>query len=490
MIGIAFTFPAGRYHATPWDQHVNEGAVEWPPSPLRLLRAFLAASYKLDGELPRDDVRRVLAPLLTSPEYSVPPVGEGHSRHYMPAPVTTTKVIDAFVAPGTGALLAIWPSAELPPGDLQILDRILAQLTYLGRTESWVDAQRLDHVPDSANCWPCAPEQSNLALPAVESEPEYAQWRSGFEAGQAGLSKKERRDPPADWWDVLHVDIGRLRREGWTQPPGTRRVPYRLDVRMAARHARPRRSVQRPNLVRLELSAKVLPRLEEVLAVGHVFRRALLKKSDGHETFLGRHEGEIRRGNAHAYILPTDEDDDGRIDHVSIYAREGFDDAAIAAVDALREVWGHGAYPLLPFRTAAIAEAAFDDYGGVRAQSAKGRIALLGPAREWVSHTPFVPPRHAKVRGGRQLDSAPDQVQRLLVAFGLAAPVSIEELDETPTSQRTAWNRFRRRRFDGGGSGAGQAGHGFRITFAKPVTGPIAIGYGAHLGLGQFVAIQ
>ena len=28
---ISIQFLTGRYHATPWDKQVNEGAVEWPP---------------------------------------------------------------------------------------------------------------------------------------------------------------------------------------------------------------------------------------------------------------------------------------------------------------------------------------------------------------------------------------------------------------------------------------------------------------------------
>ena len=39
---IKLNFPAGRMHATPWGRHVNEGAVEWPPSPWRILRALVA----------------------------------------------------------------------------------------------------------------------------------------------------------------------------------------------------------------------------------------------------------------------------------------------------------------------------------------------------------------------------------------------------------------------------------------------------------------
>jgi CRISPR-associated protein Csb2 len=39
---LAICFPAGRYHANPWDRAVNEGATEWPPSPWRILRALVA----------------------------------------------------------------------------------------------------------------------------------------------------------------------------------------------------------------------------------------------------------------------------------------------------------------------------------------------------------------------------------------------------------------------------------------------------------------
>ncbi len=47
MPTLIFRFPAGRYHATPWGHHVNEGLIEWPPSPWRLLRALLATGYAM-----------------------------------------------------------------------------------------------------------------------------------------------------------------------------------------------------------------------------------------------------------------------------------------------------------------------------------------------------------------------------------------------------------------------------------------------------------
>ena len=46
MIAISLRFLTGRFHATPWGHHVNEGVVEWPPSPWRLLRALVATFYR------------------------------------------------------------------------------------------------------------------------------------------------------------------------------------------------------------------------------------------------------------------------------------------------------------------------------------------------------------------------------------------------------------------------------------------------------------
>ncbi|HFQ89125.1 MAG TPA: type I-U CRISPR-associated protein Cas5/Cas6, partial [Desulfobulbus sp.] len=55
MLAIGFRFIAGRYHATPWGRHVNEAAVEWPPSPWRIVRALAATWHrKLDREQQQD----------------------------------------------------------------------------------------------------------------------------------------------------------------------------------------------------------------------------------------------------------------------------------------------------------------------------------------------------------------------------------------------------------------------------------------------------
>ena len=46
MIAFGFTFPAGRYHATPWGRNVNEADVAWPPEPVRILRSLIATWWR------------------------------------------------------------------------------------------------------------------------------------------------------------------------------------------------------------------------------------------------------------------------------------------------------------------------------------------------------------------------------------------------------------------------------------------------------------
>jgi hypothetical protein len=101
-ISISLTFPAGRFHATPWGHHVNEGLPEWPPSPWRLLRALVATwKRKLtDNALLHRELPGVLAELAkAAPHFSLPPATLGHTRHYMPwfkkGPEDKTLVFDA-----------------------------------------------------------------------------------------------------------------------------------------------------------------------------------------------------------------------------------------------------------------------------------------------------------------------------------------------------------------------------------------------------------
>src|SRR5262245_41855325 len=100
---IELTFPVGRFHATPWGRHVNEGAVEWPPSPWRILRALIATWHLKATDAVEEQTMRslILALAQRAPRYRVPAAALAHTRHYMPynegKNEKTTKVFDTFV---------------------------------------------------------------------------------------------------------------------------------------------------------------------------------------------------------------------------------------------------------------------------------------------------------------------------------------------------------------------------------------------------------
>jgi CRISPR-associated protein Csb2 len=391
-----------------------------------------------------------------------------------------------------GRLEVHWPEAALGAEELHALDRILWALTYLGRAESWTEVRRVDAPTRPPNCVPTS--DGSLQLWAAEPPEAYLAWRRAFESEQSQLPRKQRREAPADWWDVLHADTGRLYKDGWSRPPGSRFVRYRFDPdKIVPSHRHRARPAKAPTVARFALSSSVLPRLTVALSVGDRVRQALLHQSDGHPIFVGRDaEGQIALGHSHAWFLPSDDDADGLLDHVIVHARGGFDRAALRALERLRRVWGYGGHDLELVLTGLGSP---EELGRVRRDPrSPTRSPQLGTARTWESQTPFVPPRHTKKRGGVVRDAPHEQVTRLLEAQGFP-PASVEDLGHgalTPPCPvpPIAWYRFHRLRSKGGGRRASTSAFGFRVRFADPVTGPIAVGYAAHQGLGQFIAVE
>lgn len=251
---------------------------------------------------------------------------------------------------------------------------------------------------------------------------------------------------------------------------------------------RPTAAAAAPTVAWFAISAAVRPPITRAIAVGDCVRRALVAYSDGHPTFVGRIGEEPRTGHRHAFFLPADDDGDARLDRIVIFARDGFDGRALGALERLHRasVWGYGGPDL---RMTWLATCREDEVGGLVGEAMRGRAAQLGLARIWESHTPFVPPRFPRSRGGGTVDTVDEQARRMIAGLGLPAPTTITPLagDVTPAGVR--WDRFLLRRQRGRGACGLVRGHGLRLVFDRPVRGPIALGYGAHQGLGQFVAV-
>lgn len=531
MIGLSIEFLAGRYHATPWNHQVNEGVVEWPPSPWRILRSLVSASYRL-GEIPE---RSLLLELMTTlaeglPSYQLPQFTAAHTRHYMPvvnqSKWTTAKVIDTFYALEGGAadparLVVWWADVALRSELRSLLERLCRHVSYLGRAESWVEMSLLaeDAKPEANAAVGLAGEAVQVLAPLDQAG------LVGFQSALNHLpkpkGKKKAWGVPQDILQVLELDVGEMQRQGWSGIPGTRWVSYGVAYPPVRRS--PHRSMNPgtvPTVARFALAGPVLPKLTQALSVGERFRQALMawsrdKAGVSARVFSGKEgsdgaESSYRLGQGHAWYLP-EVNERGEIDQVVVFAADGFgEENALRALGRLPKVWGNEGFDL---KTVLVSLGRLDD--GINL--AMKRQLVTGKGRSWKSLTPFVLARFPKkksIDGSDFLvDGAEDQALRLLgqlphlgldwvgervvIADGDGDWLAIGQSSEDWVVRvrcrqegvsRFSWVQFQRSRRHGNGSRGGDRGFWLEVEFGESVVGPIAIGYGAHFGLGVLVA--
>lgn len=163
MFGLAFRFPAGRYHATPWGRNVNEADVAWPPEPWRILRALIACYWR-KGDRERwneEHLARLIDTLAEElPVFHLPKGSiHAHTRHYLPMrkgkSESRTLVFDAFLHLPTGAeVQIIWQGVTLESDLLDLVKDLSSGMGYLGRAESWSECRVITEAEREPNCGP------------------------------------------------------------------------------------------------------------------------------------------------------------------------------------------------------------------------------------------------------------------------------------------------------------------------------------------------
>ncbi len=527
-------FPGGRYHATPWGHHVNEGLIEWPPCPWRLLRALIATGYaKLgwNGTVP-DTGRHLIESLAqTLPKYQLPPASGAHSRHYMPlgklekGKEKTTLVFDTWADVGDGEMVIHW-DCKLDDGARHLFDQLVRNLSYLGRSESWVEAEPLDEAEVgtlSFNAYPHVvgdhpgPGWEQVSLVAAETPADYAVWRSQavkkaladfpLPQGKKKPGKKllKERDKavapyPADLLDCLQRDTAWWKHHKWSQPPGSRRVIYwrkadTLQVRPPMRSPRPKVNPVTTMLLALTTPSgnkSALPHVSRTLPQAEMLHQALVSRvGNGRKancpelTGKDEHGNPLRDGHRHAHILPLDLDGDQHLDHILVHAPMGLSQEAQAAVRGLKRTWTKGGVG--DIQLALAGQGNLDALRRLPSPLNQAICAVLGPesgAKRWQSVTPFVPSRFEKPPGKK--NDLTSQIAMELRSRGMSIP----------TVRRLPWNRndtrplrhYVRCRSRGNEPPAPprDVGYVIELVFPEPVNGPISLGYGCHFGLGLF----
>src|SRR5215210_9435531 len=170
-------FPLGRFNATRWHQNPFEDPFgEWPPSPLRLLRALAARWFQYARETgdsetgKRDVLLREIAREL--PSFALPAfTWRGQPlKQYVPYKVEwtakgaadpaykkaqTTLTEDHYRVLSPDALLFWhWEHLDLEGTQKDLLDQLLKRILYFGRAESFSCLRRVNAIPSQLelNC--------------------------------------------------------------------------------------------------------------------------------------------------------------------------------------------------------------------------------------------------------------------------------------------------------------------------------------------------
>jgi CRISPR-associated protein Csb2 len=400
-----------------------------------------------------------------------------------------------------------------------VLDALLENLGFLGRAESWVDARRTP-VPVDCNCMPAAEsvdtETGEVAgeivrLMAPNAPEVYRAFRSekleaaGITLAPTGRPPKLKPDQkkllttlPNDWLNAIGVETGALQAAGWSTPPCARTVSYRRPLH-ALKSTAPK-VVCKPAIIRPKASittarfmvyGKPLPRIKDAIRIGESLRLAAMGRAKqllGESAIpceLSGHELGAPNHHAHAFWL-SDPNERGEIEHVLVHAPGGFGSEAIRVLTALQQIKGHEGEPLRlmleGFGTASL----FD------------RVTpLTGDSAIWRSVTPYLHPWFLKKPEMRTPEAAAaailGQLQRELNQRGIDLPkiIQVKELTFIRHGDRALralhFHRFRRKNSLVQPDTRGRL---LELRFEQSVRGPIALGFGCHFGLGQFVAVE
>lgn len=498
-VTLAVRFPLGRYHATPWDRGVNEGAVEWPPSPWRLLRALVSTWYTRWPDLPAPVLDGLLAALSAPPSYRTPPARPAHTRHYLPdidhrsgETGSTDLTLDPYLSvprgghplrgdPGTAHpedLLIRWP-VDLTEDQRQVLAKLAELVPYLGRADSVCDMRLLPTDPTPDRTW-WRPTTTGDA--ATDDGAAVDNGDDDRDAGGDGTVRLLAPIPPVrrPLLEATTVEVRKARR---TLPPETHWVTYlRPRGERRTTPARPRRRGDRQSGVTAirfaVLSRAPLRAAHGILLADEVHRQVARRLDGGDHALLGRGGAATNHQHAHWIPIPSGPEASATVDALVVWVPAGLTVDEIAQIIAVRgasgrrgdhETKGLPAVDLLLQSTGPITQVAPE---------------LCGRARRWRSLTPYLPVRHAK---RQTLDEYVSQ--DICVELGYRnrpQEVTVSRLSPDEGLPDRWALRYRRRRQTEHLDKA-RRGLGLQLDFAEPVEGPLLLGQLSHFGYGLFV---
>src|SRR6266567_1805475 len=471
---VAIRFPLGRYHATPWDRSVNEGATEWPPSPWRLLRALIATWYSRWPDLPATVLDALLDSLGDPPSYRTPSVRSGHTRHYLPdldhkkgETGGTDLTLDPFLSVGRREPLLVRWDIHLPAEQRMALAKLVEVVPYLGRADSVCEARLLDEDPEPDQGWwrPGAdgPRRTRLLAPTRPIN------RASLEITTVGVRRQRRTLPPSTLW-VNYATA---------DPPKPRRVSKQEiacveAVRFAVSGSVPFRSTH--GVLLADDVHRVVGDKLAAMGVDDARRRGLLGT------------GGAASGHNHAHWIPIAEGAQrgAAVHSLVLWVPQMLRSDEMAAIIELPRLSGHrgsqgngDGYEIRGFPEVRLL---FQAAGSIVQVAPE----LCGPARRWRSLTPYLPVRHSKRTPVDQYVAGDVGTELRYREQFRDLPVPVVLPIDPDGGLPDRWAReFRRYRLTER-MGKSRPGLGLRLEFPDEVQGPLLLGQLSHFGYGIF----
>jgi CRISPR-associated protein Csb2 len=459
---------SGRVHGTPWGTSHNEGAIEFPPSPWRILRSLVATWFERAPELSEETIRSLIAALArVTPTYQVPPFAGAHVRHYLPesshlrgVKTSTAKVLDAFAAVDTTQPLLVQWKVELTVHEHDALARLAEQLPYLGRAESLVSARL------------CSPEE--VVVAATDS-------RSVQRGTPTDHSTRPIRllcpEPDVDWEALIQVPW-KLRQQGHVLPPSASPKLFVSDGPLEwPQPNRSHVSSETVTVIEWKLRGKGKIPVTASVAYCETLRCAIMCQFKDREItppwqVLGKVDGQrADRHHRHAHYLPVS---DGKfLTGVLVWIPAGTDFETAEIVGSPRRLYQPDRDGLADFRPVDL----FLQHSGPRPLTGN---RAFDSSHVWETVTPYAPARFLRT-DTRMMSSLHAELTRELAERGIAAPARIEVVYGSPHALD-----FRRHRVKGERLRDARRAFHVRLTFDRPVAGPISLGALSHFGLGHF----
>ena len=216
------------------------------------------------------------------------------------------------------------------------------------------------------------------------------------------------------------------------------------------------------------------PSVKHTIEVGDLMRYAVMSKFQD-KNIPSRISGHDAQGkplldHTHAFWLPYDDNNDGFIDHIAVFVKEGFGNAERHALSHITRLYNKSSLEL---------NLHFKGFHG--REDIASKCLLFDKKKDWQVITPYFMPWHIKKQFAVEEQIKKECDKRFSRKVDVTSNSNLINICGKNIHVKNFVSiRNNKKPING-------IGHAVTISFEEPIRGPIVLGHGCHFGLGIFV---